>query len=83
MIVWAGLDHTGEYLLFTDEEAFGIGKMGREMPAGSTAQTRTDVEYPSTQSSSSLCHHHLIDLLPGTSIAMSRAAGGRGRWTCT
>ena len=45
MIVLAGLDHTGEYLLFTDEEEFGIGKMGREMPAGSTAQTRDDVEY--------------------------------------
>ena len=47
-IVGAGLDHTGEYLLFTDEEEFGIGKMGREMPAGSTAQTRADVEYDST-----------------------------------
>ena len=44
MIVRAGLDHTGEYLLFTDEEEFGIGKMGREMPAGSTAETRADVE---------------------------------------
>ena len=51
------MDHTGEYLLFTDEEEFGIGKMGREMPAGSTAQTRADVEYDSTLIIIAVSHH--------------------------